>query len=219
MVLVVDGHGHYRNLIPELLHPAAELIQGKPRQLGMLAGIDTGVDALMMVGYHGGAHSSGTLAHTMNGFAFSRVWIGEKDASEAAIYGALAAEFGVPVVLVSGDDVTVDEGQRLFPLAQGVAVKRALGCVAASSLSPQEACRRLQAGAERALATLPEPASAPRAPLSCRLQVRNTAMADLFALLPLVERLDPVTVGFGAPSMQYTVRMLASLSAMAQSLR
>ena len=218
-VLVNDSHGHYRNMIPELLHPAAMLIQGKPRPLGMMAGIETGVDAVMMVGYHAGAHSSGILAHTMNGFAFSRVWIGEHDASEALIYGALAAEFGVPVVLISGDDVLVDEGRRLFPLAQAVEVKRATGCIAGTSLSPQEACRRLKEAAQRALAALPAASAAPPAPFGCRVQVRNSAMADLFSLLPFVERTDPVTVCFTAPSMLYTVRVLASLSAMAQSLR
>ena len=39
-VTVNDAHGPMRNILPELLHPAARLIRGKPKPMGMLAGLD-----------------------------------------------------------------------------------------------------------------------------------------------------------------------------------
>ena len=39
-ITVNDAHGPMRNILPELLHPAARLIRGKPKPMGMLAGLD-----------------------------------------------------------------------------------------------------------------------------------------------------------------------------------
>ncbi|MBN6056735.1 M55 family metallopeptidase, partial [Nonomuraea sp. RK-328] len=38
-VLVADAHGPFRNILPEDLDRRARLIRGKPRELGMLAGL------------------------------------------------------------------------------------------------------------------------------------------------------------------------------------
>ena len=39
-ITVNDAHGPMRNILPDLLHPAARLIRGKPKPMGMLAGLD-----------------------------------------------------------------------------------------------------------------------------------------------------------------------------------
>lgn len=221
-VLVADGHAHYRNLLPDLLHPAARLMQGKPRPNGMLDGIDSGVDALMMVGYHARAGSPGILAHTMNGAAFSRIWLDGDEAGEAAIYGALAASHGVPVLLASGDDMLAEEARDCLPRAELVTVKKASGCQSGASLSPRHACALLREASERAVRGFlgrPWRPAPPTAKLACRVQAGSSTMADLFAQLPLVERLDAATVAFDAPDPAYLVRVLNCLSAMSAALR
>ena len=45
------------------------------------------------------------------------------------------------------------------------------------------------------------------------------ALADLFALLPLVRRVDAVTIEWISPTMRHAVRVLNSLSAMSSLLR
>ena len=60
--LVNDSHGDFRNMLPDLLDARAQVIQGKPRTLGMVAGVELGVDGVCMVGYHsraGGARHPG----------------------------------------------------------------------------------------------------------------------------------------------------------------
>ena len=54
-VVVVDSHGPYRNIIPELLDERATLMRGKPRVAGMMEGIDEDVDFAIFVGVHGKA--------------------------------------------------------------------------------------------------------------------------------------------------------------------
>ncbi len=56
-------------------------------------------------------------------------------------------------------------------------------------------------------------------PVQCRLQTQSSALADLFAILPGVERTDAVTIGFTGATVQDAVRTLNSLSAMSALLR
>ena len=72
-VVVNDSHGDFRNLLAEEIDARAELLLGKPRELGMMAGVDQNCVAVFLVGWHAKARTAGVLAHTMNGFAFARV--------------------------------------------------------------------------------------------------------------------------------------------------
>ena len=219
-VLVNDSHGDFRNLVFEDLHPRAELLQGKPRELGMMAGVDTGCAAVLLVGWHSKAQAPGVLSHTINGFAFARVLVNGVDASEARLYGAVAAEFSVPVALYSGDDAFVAETAPLFPGAIGVTVKHAHGHRSATSLAPEvarEAIRKSAADAMTRIASLrPRPLETP---LVLRVQTTSPALADLFGMLPTIRRIDAATVEFNAPTMRHAVRVVNSLSAMSFMLR
>jgi D-amino peptidase len=219
-VLVNDSHGTFRNLLPELLHPAARVIQGKYRVLGMMSGLEDTVDGVMLLGYHGRSQGRGILAHTINSFAFARVWFNGIELGEAGIYGALADEWRTPVLLASGDDVFVEENRLLFPSAEFVAVKSASGHGCGTSLSPSQACTLLAEAARRAVGQgSREPGFGLRAPIACRLQVNGPAIADLFCQWPSLERIDGVTLEFVATSVQNAVRMLNCMSSMSSALR
>jgi hypothetical protein len=76
-VLVNDSHGGFRNMPPDVLDARARVVQGKPRYLSMVAGVEEdGVEAVCMVGYHSRAQGRGILAHTINGFAFAGIRLG-----------------------------------------------------------------------------------------------------------------------------------------------
>lgn len=227
LIMVNDSHGGFRNLLPDVLDPGVRMVLGKPRPLGMMGGLDdgggsngSGVDAVLLVGYHARAQSRGILAHTINSFAFSRIWLNGVEYGEAGIYGALAGEFGVPVVFASGDDVFVAETQPVFPDAVFAQTKIAYGANSGDSLSPQQSCTLLaeQAAIAMSRARIAQPTRL-QTPLVCRLQVQTVALADLFCLLPMLERLDGVTLEFAAPTVRYAVGMFNSLSAMSAMLR
>ena len=219
-VLVNDSHGDFRNMPAELLDPRAQFVLGKPRYLGMMAGVDQGVDAVCMVGYHSRAQGRGILAHTTNSFAFSRIRFNGQEVGEAAMYGALAGEYGVPVVMASGDDVFIAEHQPLFPEAVFVQTKRATGQTSGISLSPQAAREAIRAGVAGALArsTRPQPYALP-VPLTVRIQTQSPALADLFCQWPTLERIAADELGFEAPTVEAAVRIVNCLSAMSAMLR
>ena len=76
-ILVNDSHGPMVNLLPDELHPAAELILGRPKPIGMFAGLEPDAAGVMCVGFHTSARQYGILAHTTNSFAFGRVRVQE----------------------------------------------------------------------------------------------------------------------------------------------
>ena len=219
-VLVNDSHGSFRNMPAELLDARAQAVMGKPRYLSMMAGVDDGVDAVCMIGYHSRAQGRGILAHTINSFAFARVYFNGLELGEAGIYGALAGEYGVPVVMASGDDVFIKEHRPLFPHATFVQTKRATGQTSGISLSPAQACSAIRIGVATGLAqhgtARPYVLSGP---IAVRIQTQSPALADLFCQWPALRRLEGDEVGFDAPSVEAAVRMVNSLSAMSTMLR
>ncbi|SFM31189.1 M55 family metallopeptidase [Variovorax sp. OV329] len=219
-VLVNDSHGDFRNLLPDVLDPRAQVIQGKPRYLSMAAGAELGVAGMCMVGYHSRAGGRGILAHTINSFAFARIEFNGEPMSEAGLYGALAGEYGVPVLMASGDDVFIEENRALFPQAVFVQTKQATGQNSGVSLSPAKACEAIRKGVA---AGVGQRAGAKplriEAPLQVTLHTQTPALADLFCQWPTFQRLDAMVLGFGAPSVEAAVRMLNCCSAMSAMLR
>ena len=106
-MLVNDSHGPMVNLIPELLHPAAELILGRPKPFSMAAGLaEFGADVVFFTGHHAGANRFGVLAHTTNGFAFREIRLAGRAQRESAhsakiavaIYALFAAAYALRAV-------------------------------------------------------------------------------------------------------------------------
>ena len=220
VVIVNDSHGGFRNLLRDQLDDRIQLISGKPRNLGMMSGVP-GCDAVFLVGYHAGASCVGVLAHTINSFAFRRVRVNGDVLNEAGLYGAVAAEYGVPVALMSGDDAFIAETRDRFPDALAVQTKKAIGQSGAVSLSPAQACARLHEAAVQAVGRLGGLAvRPPRAGMQhCELEVQTPGLADLFCQWPSLRRLDAVTLAFEGDSMEAVVRQLNCLSAMSFMLR
>ena len=221
-VLVNDSHGPMTNLIPELLDPRAELILGKPKPMNMCAGLDGGFSGVMFTGYHTGAGRHGVLAHTVNGFAFRTIRLNGRPCSEATLNGAYAGSLGVPVLLISGDDLTAEECGEHFLDARRVVTKQALGARAARAISPALARERLRTEAEAAVREARTRRLALFTivpPYRLEIVLKTQALADLAAIIPAAERLDPVTVGFDAGGMGDVLGWVNTVSALSAFLR
>ncbi|HEV7821169.1 MAG TPA: M55 family metallopeptidase [Burkholderiales bacterium] len=224
-VRVNDSHGGFRNLLPDLLDARAQVVLGKPRTLGMMAGLEYGAELVFMIGYHAMSQSRGILAHTINSFAFARVLLNGVETGEAGLYGALAVEYGAQVALLSGDDVFAEETRAQFPDASFVVTKTATGHASGVTQTPESARMEIGRAArsvvERYVAagTNRNSAHVSAAPVECELRVQTTALADLFCQWPSVTRVDGVTLRFNAASVEHVVRMLNCLSAMSFMLR
>jgi D-amino peptidase len=219
-VLVNDSHGGFRNMPPDVLDRRAQVIQGKPRYLGMVAGVEAGVDGVCMIGYHSRAQGRGILAHTINSFAFAGVWLDDRELGEAGLYGALAGDYGAPVLMGSGDDQFIEENRPLFPWATFVQTKRATGQTSGVSLSPEQSRAAIRAGVTAALAARADAQPLRfRGPLTVTLRTQAPAMTDLFCQWPSFERTGSTELRFPAANVEAAVRMLNCCSAMSMMSR
>src|SRR5438876_11665258 len=155
--VINDSHHYMRTLHPQELLGQAMLITGKHKPLYMMEGLDSSFDGVCFVGYHGsiGAERA-VLSHTYNPGAIWEVRINGDVVGESAINALVAAHYNVPIIFVSGDEVTLQEDQSIAPDGERVVVKQYLGPFACANNHTTVACEKLQRGASRAVSSLKE---------------------------------------------------------------
>jgi D-amino peptidase len=221
-IVVSDGHWSCLNVLPEELHPRAELVSGYPRTLYMGEGIGPGFDAAFMVGYHASAGTPGAvLDHSYaDPTAVLEVRLNGVPQSEGSLTGYLCGAFDCPVALFSGDAAAVSQMHRFVLAVEGVVVKESLGRQAAQSLHPQVARERIRTAAHRAierLATIPP--MRPPEPAELELDLLTTAMAESVERIPGVRRLAPRTVGYQSDDYVQLYRLFLALVDLAYAAR
>ena len=195
-IVVSDAHGRKRNLQPEEVHEDAYLIRGSPKPGSMMEGISDRFDAALYVGYHSmKGTENGILCHTISGGAVDAVFINGRETGEFGMNAALAGWHGVPSVFISGDAAVAAEARSLVPNIRAAIVKWGVGRYAAKCLNPKRARALIKRAVTEALANTDsiEPFRVEE-PVEVELRYVTSAMADLVAILPYVERVDGRTV-------------------------
>ncbi|MGH7445297.1 MAG: M55 family metallopeptidase [Longimicrobiales bacterium] len=196
--LVVDAHGNGQNLLIEQLPDEVMVVRSWPRPLMMMHGIDSTFDAAILIGYHSATtNPEGVRAHTMSSATLAAIRLNGQPMSEAGISAAIAGHFGVPVVLITGDNAAVAEAQQMIGDIEGAVVKQAISFHAAKTLTPQAAQALIRERAQAAVARRNEiqPFTL-QAPVTLELTFKNYRPAEMLAYLPNVERVDAHTVRF-----------------------
>ena len=217
-IVVNDSHGGMRNLLPDDLRPEVTLISGTPKPLSMMAAIDASYAACLFVGYHAGAGSTAAvLDHTISSGTVHSVRVNGVEMPELGLNAAIAGAFGVPVVMLSGDDVVCDQAHALLgPDVVTVSVKRALARQAAKLLPMGEARRRLEEGAREALSRrLRVKPFQPAPPLLFEVAFLTSGQAEMGELIPGVTRADARTLRFTAPEIVSGAKLLRALIGLA----
>lgn len=213
-VLVNEAHSSQRNLLLESLDPRARMLTGRHKPLSMMQGIDSGVDGVVFLGYHAGAGTDGVLAHTYLANSITGVWLDGVPASEGRLNAALAAEYGVPVLLVTGDDRTCADAADYAPDSHRVAVKECVSRYAAICSAPSRTADWITSAATAAmkLAGRGTPASAAH-----RIEVEfdATHLAQAAAVVPTVDQIGVRRVGFDAATMTDAMQAFKVVTAIA----
>jgi D-amino peptidase len=211
-VAVNDSHGPMDNLLAEQLDQRAELVIGDPKPLDMMQELSEETGVVLFVGYHAGvADPCGVLAHTYSGSAFADVRLNGLSISEAELNGLVAATAGVPIGLVTGDDVICDVARRVFPGVETVQVKTSVARTAARSKHPVAAREAISAGAARAVVNAASGAIHPVAipdELVIEAELRPNGAIDLVALVPGTERIGSRTVRYEAAGPRQAMNVL-----------
>jgi len=203
--VVSDSHGNGESLLIDKFPSdiPVHVVRSFPRPLGMMEGIDSTFGAVIFIGYHASTSSmTGVRAHTMSSALLTRIALNGTSMSEAGVNAAIAAQFGVPVVMITGDDAIVDETkQRLGPI-EGVAVKHAIGFHSTSTLTPEVAQGQIRQHAKTAVERRGQMKPYPMTrPVTVEVSFKNYRPVELLGYLPNVQRIDSHTVRFSARDM------------------
>jgi len=180
-VVVEENHGvkELCDLLLDEIDPRCHVVRGAGRPAATtMAGLDAQCGVVLLVGHHARAGSfPGIMAHTISYERFRAVRIGGRDCGEPEIFAIRAGELGVPVGLITGDQVACEQLRKRVPEAEAVEVKRALSNVAGDVLPPARARERIRAGAHRAVERARSGALAPYrgepAPYEIEVEMRS----------------------------------------------
>jgi len=154
-VVIWDGHDGSRALSVDDIHPKARLIQGRPTPATYYLS-DKLYDGILFIGQHAMAGAKdAVLAHSQS-FTVQNIFINSKPVGEIGQVAAIAGYFGIPVIMLAGDQAACDELLALQAKAETVAVKKLVGKASTLSLSHAEAKTLIQVAARRAVGRLRE---------------------------------------------------------------
>jgi D-amino peptidase len=219
-VLINEAHATMRNLLLEELDERAEMLTGRHKDLSMVEGIQHGdVDGVAFVGYHAAAGAEGVLAHTYLPNSITAVRVNGDRSSEGRLNAYVAAQFGVPVVLITGDDRTCTDAARYAPRAPAVAVKTCISRYAAVCLPPAKTAAVIRAGAAAgmALAGRAEPAAPPGSQFRVQVEVDAAQLAQAAAIVPGVRRTGDRLVEYASPTATEMIRTFKVVCTMISS--
>ncbi|HEY0808148.1 MAG TPA: M55 family metallopeptidase [Pseudonocardiaceae bacterium] len=213
-ILVNEAHDSQRNLLLEDLDPRARMLTGRHKPLSMMQGVDSGVDGVVFLGYHAGAGAEGVLAHTYLPNSITGVWLDGVPASEGRLNAALAVEYGVPVLLVTGDDRTCTDAASYAPEAKQVAVKECVSRYAAICAPPVVTAEWISSAATPAMSLA---GRKPRRSAAHRIEVEFDAshLAAAAAVVPTVDQIDVRRIGFDAATMTDAMQAFKIVTAIA----
>jgi len=196
-IVVMDSHGAANdNILWDQLHPGASVIRGgKNTPLYFLEGLDERTDAVLLVGWHDRAGGEGVLAHTF--FRHPFIMINGEVVGEGEIAAGLAGTYGVPIALVTGDNVVCRRLKAFLGDVETAVVKRALDHNVAECLPATVAHQRIRDAAQRSLERLSDVRPyVYQTPIVLEFECVIRGHAVLLARVPGVELVKPRTVRF-----------------------
>jgi D-amino peptidase len=192
-IIIADGHWNGSNILIEELNPRARLNSGSPSPFSMMQGIDESIDGVIFIGYHARNGSpNAILDHTWSSRTVANVWLNDILTGEYGLNAAVAGHFGVPVIMVSGDQTACAQVTELLGDMETAVVKQASSRFAAECFAPQVTQEIICLSAERAVerlaqADVQEP-FALDTPITVTVEFFTSDMADRATRIPFTKR-------------------------------
>jgi D-amino peptidase len=192
-VIVADGHWNASNILIEEFDPRARLNTGSPSPFSMMEGINESINGVMFVGYHArNGTPNAVLDHTWSRMTVANVWLNDLLTGEYGLNGAVAGHFGVPVIMVSGDQTACAQVTELLGDMETAIVKQASSRFAAECLAPEVTREMICLSAQRAVERLAQ-GDVPESfvldtPITVTVEFFTSDMADRATRIPFTKR-------------------------------
>ncbi len=193
-ILINDSHSKMNNILIEELHPDASLITGEVKPYSMMQGLDDSYAGAMFIGYHARAGQYGVMSHAMV-HAVRNFYINDKPIGELGLNAYLAGHYGVPILMVAGDDQAAKEAEELIPNITTAAVKETISRSSVKSLTPKKAGDLLTDKVNQALDNRHnvKPLTPPENP-TLEIEFNNHGQAEWANLMPGTEIVPGTTI-------------------------
>lgn len=191
-VYVEDGHGGGANFIEGMLDPRAVQVKNmSPEYLDICK-----INLCMSVGAHA---MSGTLNafldHTQSSVAWHDYMINGRRCGELGQSAAFTGAYGIPMVMVSGDEAACVEAKQFFGDIEVAVVKYATGRNSANLIDLTEAERRIYEAAKKSISLAGKiKPFCPLLPAEIKLEFNRSDYCDSAMRGSETERLDARTV-------------------------
>lgn len=213
-IVVGDSHGNGENILLDEIPVGVKVVRSWPRPLGMMQGIDESFDAALCIGYHASTtNPKGVRAHTMSSSTLTGIRLNGVAVPEAVINAAIAGHFGVPVIMISGDDAIVAEARDHLGNIEGAVLKWTYGFHSALTVTPEEGREVITEKVSAAFARLNDfQPYRLEGPIEVEVSFKNYLAAELLAFLPIVHRVDSHTISFIGQDMVEVSRFLGFIT-------
>ncbi len=220
-VTVADGHASGTNILIEQLDPRAVINCSNSAPHSMIQGISPDITGMIYIGYHARHGTANAICdHTYSSRCVSNLWINGILTGEYGLNAAIAGYFGVPVIMVSGDQMACAETIELLGKMPAAIVKVATGRHSAECLPPAQSHPLIKTAAKMAVQNLargnsPKP-FLPPSPVEILVELKSSDMADRAARIPGTER-DGLRIRMVLPNMQQAYFGFRSILGMASN--
>ncbi len=215
-IVVNDSHSKMNNLLIEEIHPEAKLLSGDVKPYSMVQGLDGSFEAAIFTGYHARASARGVMSHTMS-FAVKSMYVNDLEVGELGLNAFMAGYYGVPLIMVSGDDGACKEAKQLIPNIVTAQVKETSSRTSALLLTPAKVSALLHEKTAEAIEGIRriKPLIPPENP-QLTIEFTNHGEAEWAALMPGTELLEGTTsVRFKAKDMPEAYRAMIVMTELA----
>ena len=226
--VVEENHGveMLTNLLLDEIDPDVDVVRGIPRGgATTMAALDESFAAMFLIGHHAKARDyPGFGAHTISYGDYADVRLNGRTVGEPEIFAIAAAQHGVPVALIAGDDVVCAEVARLCCGTATAVVKRALSHTGGLLVPPRRAQRMIFDAAVDAIERVRAGSVAPiefAPPFRFEIELRRslsdearTVIAERFREFEIV---GDRTIAFEQSDMTLAFRMAAISSHLANN--
>ena len=152
-IVIYDEHYYGRNINPAWLPEGVSFIAGKPPyRADWAGGLDKTFAGVVLVGFHSKFGTPGGLLHHSYELDIRDLRLNGTSVGEIGMEAAIGGDYGVPLVLMTGDSAGCREAEALVPGVRTVAVKESLGETGGRCLPLSVSASRIRAAA-KAVAT------------------------------------------------------------------
>lgn len=202
--LVNDSHLDMRNLVVDKIdnQDDVKIVSGSPKPLGQMQGLDNTFSGVFLLGYHAMVGTKGAIVDhsyyssgTVQNIRLNGVTVGE-----SVISAAVAGYYGIPVLLVSGDNYVCHEAEEAILDVRTVCVKEGIARGAGIILTPKQARKLIEIEAKKSVENLIEHKSVRplklNLPITLEIDMAYTSMVDIIEMMPGIKRVSGRTISF-----------------------